>query len=53
MVLNLIEHERIVRQQVNGFADLRIVRVVRGMHGFVNCVMKDDAKWIGHVGQKT
>lgn len=44
MVLNLIDHEWVAPQQVNGFPDLRIVRVIRRVHGFVNCIMQDDLK---------
>lgn len=53
MVLNLVEHERIAPQQVNGFADLRIVRVIRRMHGLVNRIMQDDPERVRHMDQKT
>lgn len=53
MVLNLVDHERVAPQQVNGFADLRIVRVIRRVHGFVNCIMEDDIERIEHMGQET
>src|SRR4051794_1893464 len=53
MVLNLIDHERVAPLQVNGFADPWIVCAVRWVHGFVNCIMQDDAERIRHMGEKT
>ena len=52
-MLNLVDHERVTPQQIDGFADLRVIRVIRRMHGFVNRIMEDDTERIGHMSQET